>query len=89
MYTEYLGCVYFGNGFGLRVQMTEKLLEHSYAGCIVKVYEYFQTCIATKTFKCFGFLGQESDDTTNVTACCMKAPNLILLKIDQLCLTVV
>ena len=51
------------------------------SGRVVKAYEYYQTCIATKTFEFFGFLIEARNDTPNSTACCTNAPNLILLKI--------
>ena len=52
---------------------------------VVKAYEYYQTCIATKTFEFFSFLGEARNDTPNLTACCTNVPNLILLKIGHLC----
>ena len=55
------------------------------SGRVVKVYEYYQTCIATKTFEFFGFLSEARNDTPNLTACCTNVPNLILLKIGHLC----
>ena len=55
------------------------------SGRVVKVYEYYQTCIATKTFEFFGFLSEARNDTQNLTACCTNVPNLILLKIGHLC----
>ena len=55
------------------------------SGRVVKAYEYYQTCIATKTFEFFGFLSEARNDTPNLTACCTNVPNLILLKIDHLC----
>ena len=55
------------------------------SGRVVKVYEYYQTCIATKTFEFFGFLSEARNDTPNLTACCTYVPNLILLKIGHLC----
>ena len=35
------------------------------SGCLVKAYEYYQTCIATKTFEFFGFLSEVRNDTPN------------------------
>ena len=58
-------------------------------GRVVKAYEYYQTCIATKTFEFFGFLSEARNDTPNLTACCTNVPNLILLKIGHLCLSFV
>ena len=58
---------------------------HEQSGRVVKAYEYYQTCIATKTFEFFGFLGEARNDTPNLTACCTNVPNLILLKIGHLC----
>ena len=55
------------------------------SGRVVKAYEYYQTCIATKTFEFFGFLSEARNDTPNLTACCTNVPNLILLKIGHLC----
>ena len=55
------------------------------SGRVVKAYEYYQTCIATKTFEFFGFLSEVRNDTPNLTACCTNVPNLILLKIGHLC----
>ena len=52
---------------------------------VVKAYEYYQTCIATKTFEFFGFLGEARNDTPNLTSCFTNVPNLILLKIGHLC----
>ena len=40
-------------------------------------------------FKIFDFLGKARNDTPNLTACCMNVPNLILLKIGQLCSSIV
>ena len=57
----------------------------SQSGRVVKAYEYYQTCIATKTFEFFGFLSEARNDTPNLTACCTNVPNLILLKIGHLC----
>ena len=59
------------------------------SGRVVKAYEYYQTCIATKTFEFFGFLSEARNDTPNLTACCTNVPNLILLKIGHLCLSFV
>ena len=53
-------------------------------GRVVKAYEYYQTCIATKTFEFFGFLGEARNDTPNLTSCFTNVPNLILLKIGHL-----
>ena len=55
------------------------------SGRVVKAYEYYQSCIATKTFEFFGFLSEARNDTPNLTACCTNVPNLILLKIGHLC----
>ena len=33
------------------------------SGRVVKAYEYYQTCIATKTFEFFGFLSEARNDT--------------------------
>ena len=55
------------------------------SGRVVKAYEYYQTCIATKTFEFFGFLSEARNDTPNLTACCTYVPNLILLKNGHLC----
>ena len=55
------------------------------SGRVVKAYEYYQTCIATKTFEFFGFLSEARNDTPNLTACCTNVPNLILLKIGHSC----
>ena len=41
---------------------------------VVKAYEYYQTCIATKTFEFFGFLSEARNDTPNLTACCTNVP---------------
>ena len=58
-------------------------------GRVVKAYEYYLTCIATKTFEFFGFLSEARNDTPNLTTCCTNVPNLILLKIGHLCLSFV
>ena len=58
-------------------------------GRVVKAYEYFQTCIATKTLEFFGFHGEARKDTPNLTSCCTNVQNLILLKIGQSCSSVV
>ena len=50
------------------------------SGRVVKAYEYYQTCIATKTFEFFDFLSEARNDTPNLTACCTNVPNLILIK---------
>ena len=55
------------------------------SGRVVKAYEYYQTCIATKTFEFFGFLSEARNDTPNLTTCCTNVPNLILLEIGHLC----
>ena len=55
------------------------------SGRVVKAYEYYQTCIATKTFEFFGFFSEARNDTPNLTACCTNVPNLILSKIGHLC----
>ena len=55
------------------------------SGRVVKAYEYYQTCIATKTFEFFGFLSEARNDTPNLTDCCTNVPNLILLKNGHLC----
>ena len=55
------------------------------SGRVVKAYEYYQTCIATKTFEFFGFLSEARNDTPNLTACCTNVPFLNLLKIGHLC----
>ena len=55
------------------------------SGRVVKAYEYYQTCIATKTFEFFGFLGEARNGTPNLTSCFTNVPNLILLKIGHLC----
>ena len=49
----------------------------------MKAYEYYQTCIATKTFEFFDFLSEARNDTQNSTACWANVPNLILLKIGE------
>ena len=54
------------------------LLYSLQSGRVVKAYEYYQTCIATKTFEFFGFLSEARNDTQNLTACCTNVPNLIL-----------
>ena len=73
----------------LRFTFTQKLmfvvLHNSQSGRVVKAYEYYQTCIATKTFEFLGFLSEARNDTPNLTACCTNVPNLILLKIGHLC----
>ena len=51
------------------------------SGHVGKAYEYYQTCIATKTFEFFGFLGEARNDTPNLTSCFTNVPNLILLKL--------
>ena len=61
------------------------ILVTNQSGRVVKAYEYYQTCIATKTFEFFGFLSEARNDTQNLTACCTNVPNLILLKIGHLC----
>ena len=43
------------------------------SGRVVKAYEYYQTCIATKTFEFFGFLGEARKDTPNLTFCFTKS----------------
>ena len=63
--------------------ISNKTLDQS--GRVVKAYEYYQTCIATKTFEFFGFLSEARNDTLNLTACCTNVPYLILLKIGHLC----
>ena len=55
------------------------------SGRVVEAYEYYQTCIATKTFEFFGFLSEARNDTPNLTACCTNVPNLILFEIGHLC----
>ena len=55
------------------------------SGRVVKAYEYYQTCIATKTFEFFGFLGEARNDTPKLTSCFTNVSNLILLKIGHLC----
>ena len=55
------------------------------SGRVVKAYEYYQTCIATKTFEFLGFLGEARNDTPNLTFCFTNVPILILLKIGHLC----
>ena len=41
---------------------------HYQSGRVVKAYEYYQTCIATKTFEFFGFLSEARNDTQNLIA---------------------
>ena len=80
------GCtsmIYFNNA-GDNVTLTLYNVTFQ-SGRVVKAYEYYQTCIATKTFEFFGFLSEARNDTPNLTACCMSVPNLILLKIGHLC----
>ena len=67
------------------VLIQDKVYVHVQSVRVVKAYEYYQTCIATKTFEFFGFLSEARNDTQNLTACCTNVPNLILLKIGHLC----
>ena len=69
--------------------LTIRIPKYCQSGRAVKAYEYYQTCIATKTFEFFCFLSEARKDTPNLTACCTNAPNLILLKIGHLCLSFV
>ena len=41
---------------------------------VVKAYEYYKTCIATKNVRIFGFLSEARNGTPNLTACCTNVP---------------
>ena len=50
---------------------------------------FFQNCIETKTFELFDFLGEARNNTQNLTTYRTNVPNIMLLKIGQLCSSIV